>query len=111
MTAHPFSYAGERPGNRRKPPAAFGKGTLAVSLPSLDQAAFRRRLGRAVAVPAIALIVLALMLLALLVYLQGTMRRVSHSDEALAQASHLEQLLIERETSVRGYLVAAGPSF
>jgi PAS domain S-box-containing protein len=50
-----------------------GKGSLAVSLPSLDQAAFRRRLGAAIAVPVIALIVLAAGLLALIGYLQATL--------------------------------------
>jgi CHASE3 domain sensor protein len=87
------------------------KGKARVSLQSLDQAAFRRRLGIAVAVPVIALIALALVFLALLGYLQATMRWVSHSDEVLAQANRLERLLVDRESGMRGYLVTGSPSF
>jgi PAS domain S-box-containing protein len=88
-----------------------GKGPLAVSLPSLDQAAFRRRLGAAVAVPVIALIILALVFLALLGYLQATARWVGHSDQVLARANQLGQLLFDRETRLRGYLISGDPAF
>jgi PAS domain S-box-containing protein len=88
-----------------------GKGPLAVSLSPLDQAAFRRRLRAAVAVPVIALIALAVALLALIGYLQATARWVDHSDEVLAQATRLERLLVDREIGVRGYLVTRNATF
>jgi two-component system, cell cycle sensor histidine kinase and response regulator CckA len=82
-----------------------------VSLPSLDQVAFRRRLGAAVAIPVIALIVLASVFLVLIGYLQATMRWVSHSDEVLTRANQLERLLFDRETRLRGYLITEEPAF
>ena len=82
-----------------------------MSLQSLDQAAFRRRLGIAIAAPVIALIALALVFLALLGYLQATMRWVGHSDAVLAQANRLERLLVDRENDLRGYLITGSPSF
>jgi PAS domain S-box-containing protein len=84
--------------------------TRVVALPSLDQAAFRRRLGAVVAVPVIALITLALAFLALLSYLQASTRWVSHSDEVLLQAARLERLLIDRETGLRGYFITGSPA-
>jgi PAS domain S-box-containing protein len=82
-----------------------------VSLPSLDQAAFRRRLGAAVAVPVIALIVLAIIFLTLIGYLQMAAGWVSHSDEVLAQANRLEKLLVDRESGLRGYLIVGNSTF
>ncbi len=51
-----------------------------MSLQPLDQAAFRRRLGIAVAVPLIVLIALVLIFLVLLGYLQATVHWIERSD-------------------------------
>jgi two-component system, cell cycle sensor histidine kinase and response regulator CckA len=82
-----------------------------VSLPSLDQTTFQRRLGAALATPVLLLLLMCVVFLALIGYLQLTARWVTHSDEVLARANRLERLLVDRESGLRGYLVTGDPIF
>jgi signal transduction histidine kinase len=72
---------------------------------------FRRLLYSAVAVPLLLLLALALVLVLQLRSLLGAYDATARSDERLQQIERVRQLLVDRETGLRGYLLAGEPRF
>lgn len=72
---------------------------------------FRRLLYSAIAVPLLLLLALALVLFLQLSSLLEAYRATAHSDATLQQAERVRQLLVDRETGLRGYLLAGAPQF
>jgi signal transduction histidine kinase len=72
---------------------------------------FRRALARAVAVPFILLAALALALALGVTSLVRSARLTERSDQVLTQSARLRELLVDRETSLRGYLLSGNDTF
>src|SRR5215471_10159811 len=75
----------------------------------IHQKLFRPLLLRAMILPALVLVLLAAGLLWQIRRLQTLNQVVDRSDEVIASAYLTEELLIERETAYRGYLLTANP--
>jgi signal transduction histidine kinase len=72
---------------------------------------FRRALARAVAVPFVLLAALALALALGVTSLVRSARLTERSDQVLTQSSRLRELLVDRETALRGYLLSENDAF
>ena len=72
---------------------------------------FRRLLTRAFLVPAILLALLAVALGGGVALLVRQARLTQRSDQVLAHSARLRELLVDRETGLRGYLLSGDPSF
>src|SRR5215472_9952266 len=72
---------------------------------------FRRLLTRAFLIPAILLAVLAVALGGGVTLLVRQARLTQRSDLVLTQAARLRELLVDRETGLRGYLLSGDRSF
>lgn len=72
---------------------------------------FRRVLVRAVAAPALLLAALTFVLTGEVASLLEADRAARRSDAVLADAVRVRQLLVDRETGVRGFLLTAEPAF
>ncbi len=75
----------------------------------IHQKLFRPLLLRAMLLPALVLILLTAGLLWQIHRLQTLNRVVDHSDEVIAAAYSAEELLVERESAYRGFLLTANP--
>jgi len=82
----------------------------ASSLPPPSEP-FRRLLARAVLVPFLLLAVLAAALAVGVTTLVRSARLTAGSDQVLAQAARLRELLVDRETALRGYLLSGNEGF
>ena len=74
-------------------------------------ASFRRLLARAVLVPFVLLAALALALALGVTTLVRSARLTERSDQVLTQSSRLRELLVDRETALRGYLLSGNDTF
>src|SRR5215475_13102569 len=74
-------------------------------------AEFRRLLSRAVRTPVLLLSGLALFLGVGVTLLVNQARRTERSDQVLAETARLRELLVDRETGLRGYLLSGDRSF
>jgi signal transduction histidine kinase len=74
-------------------------------------ASFRRLLARAVLVPFILLAALAVALALGVTTLVRSARLTERSDHVLTQSSRLRELLVDRETALRGYLLSGNDAF
>jgi PAS domain S-box-containing protein len=72
---------------------------------------FRRTLARAIALPIFLLVVLALIFLWQLNSLLDAAQWVDHTDRVIAQAHRVQELLIDQETGLRGYLITGQQDF
>jgi len=72
---------------------------------------FRRLLTRAVLIPAILLTLLALALGGGVALLVHQARLTQRSDQVLASLARLRELLVDRETALRGYLLSGDRTF
>jgi len=72
---------------------------------------FRRLLTRAFLIPAILLTLLALALGGGVALLDHQARLTQRSDQVLAHLARLRELLVDRETALRGYLLSGDRSF
>ncbi len=72
---------------------------------------FRRLLARAVLVPFILLAALAVALALGVTTLVRSARLTERSDQVLTLASRLRELLVDRETALRGYLLSGNDAF
>ena len=72
---------------------------------------FRRLLARAVLVPFVLLAALALALALGVTSLVRSARLTERSDHVLTQSSRLRELLVDRETALRGYLLSGNDAF
>ena len=79
--------------------------------PETSSEPFRRALARAVAVPFILLAALALALALGVTSLVRSARLTERSDQVLTQSSRLRELLVDRETALRGYLLSENDAF
>jgi signal transduction histidine kinase len=79
--------------------------------PETSSEPFRRALARAVAVPFILLAALALALALGVTSLVRSARLTERSDQVLTQCSRLRELLVDRETALRGYLLSGNAAF
>ncbi len=76
-----------------------------------ESAEFRRLLTRAFLVPAILLALLAVALGGGVALLVRQARLTQRSDQVLAHTARLRELLVDRETGLRGYLLSGDPAF
>src|SRR5271169_4894723 len=67
---------------------------------------FRRLLARAVLVPFVLLAALAVALALGVTTLVRSARLTERSDQVLTESSRLRELLVDRETALRGYLLS-----
>ncbi len=74
-------------------------------------ASFRRLLARAVLVPFVLLAALALALALGVTSLVRSARLTERSDQVLTQSARLRELLVDRETALRGYLLSGNDAF
>jgi signal transduction histidine kinase len=72
---------------------------------------FRRLLGRAVLIPFVLLAALALALALGVTTLVRSARLTERSDQVLTLGARLRELLVDRETALRGYLLSGNDSF
>jgi PAS domain S-box-containing protein len=77
----------------------------------LEVVAYRRLLGRLLALPIVALGLLALTLAYGFQQVQRSARRVDHSDRVIAHANNLAKLMVDEETGLRGFLLTHDPTF
>ncbi len=77
----------------------------------LDERGFHRVLRRATVALSLALSLPTLALLSLVLILLHAGERVNHTDEVIAQANVLNQLLVEMQTSFRGYRLSNDESY
>lgn len=77
----------------------------------ITQVAFRRRLISAIALPIILLLLLSGVSIWQITRLLSAMRWVDHTDRVIGQANHLQKLLLDIETGVRGYQITGIPEF
>src|SRR3954447_20453123 len=82
-----------------------------MTQPWLDQPHVRRTLTRMIALPVILVTILAVVFLGQITYLLSTTQSVDHTDNVIAHADHLQKLLVDMETGLRGYLVTGSPVF
>ncbi|WP_211194364.1 sensor histidine kinase [Pyxidicoccus fallax] len=80
-------------------------------MPRLDPQRFRHILLRSVAMPAMLLTLLAGLLFWEVRQLLQADEAADRSDAVLAEATRVRQLLIDRETGLRGYLLTHDPAF
>jgi PAS domain S-box-containing protein len=80
-------------------------------LTAVDAHQFRGLLTRTIALPLVIMLCLIGGLLGQTQVLLGETGRVDHSDTVIAQAHTIQQLLIDLETGVRGYLLTGNPTF
>ena len=76
-----------------------------------DQAAFRRTLTRSLILPLALLLALAIIFLWQVNSLLRATQLVDRTDQALAQAHLVRELLLDQETGLRGYLIAGEQDF
>jgi signal transduction histidine kinase len=72
---------------------------------------FRRLLARAVLVPFVLLAALAVALALGVTTLVRSARLTERSDQVLTQSARLRELLVDRETALRGYLLSGNDTF
>ncbi len=77
----------------------------------MDQKEFKRILARAVVLPLLLMAVVAAVLLWQISGLLTSTRWVEHTDRVIAEAHETQKLLIDMETSMRGYLITGNPVF
>jgi len=82
-----------------------------MEVPQIDQPQFRRALARAIIFPLIALLLFVTILLWQLEDMLAASILVDHSDEAIAQAHATQNLLVDMETGLRGYLITGERDF
>jgi signal transduction histidine kinase len=90
----------------------MGRCRMADSAPTEKPSeSFRRLLARAVLVPFILLAALALALALGVTTLVRSARLTERSDQVLTQSARLRELLVDRETALRGYLLSGNDTF
>jgi PAS domain S-box-containing protein len=83
-----------------------------ITPPRLDETAlFRRTLARAISLPIFLLILLALIFLWQLNSLLDAAQWVDHTDQVITQAHAIQELLIDQETGLRGYVITGEQDF
>jgi len=82
-----------------------------MEVPQIDQLHFKRALARAIVFPLIALLLFAGVLLWQLENMLAAASLVDHSDEVIAQAHAMQNLLVDMETGLRGYAITGERDF
>jgi PAS domain S-box-containing protein len=75
------------------------------------QKPFRRRLNRAFALPVLVLAIVAFALFAAVARLDSDMQWVDHTDRVVSLARHVQRLMLDTESGMRGYLLTGDSSF
>jgi PAS domain S-box-containing protein len=78
---------------------------------AISPRAFRRILAQIALLPAVLLAILVLIFLLQLGSLVRAARLVSHTDQVLRQVGTIEELLLDQQLSLRGYLVTGEPAY
>ncbi|NML32776.1 response regulator [Paraburkholderia antibiotica] len=82
-----------------------------TAAPAVDQLRFRRILRRNLALPlGVGLVTMALFV-GLIAYLVSTMNWAEHSERVIGNANEMLRLAVDRESSMRGFLITADESF
>jgi serine phosphatase RsbU (regulator of sigma subunit)/CHASE3 domain sensor protein len=76
-----------------------------------SERAFTRNLRKNSYSPALSLFLLVAILVSILAYLLYTMTWVDHTDRVIEQALSTEKILLDLQTSIRGYALSGDPSF
>jgi len=79
-------------------------------LNTLEYSKFKSLLRRVIAIPLVIMAVLAGLLLWETIDLNKSLRSVDHTDQVLDQTGHLLKMLVDIETSMRGYLATGDES-
>ena len=82
-----------------------------IDATSTESRDFQRILTRNVALPLAAGLVGAVLFVFLIYYLLGTIGKVEHTDQVLRRAAILQKLTVDKETSMRGFLIAGEEAF
>ncbi len=82
-----------------------------MELPRIDQLRFKRALTWAITLPLIALLLFVSVLLWQLEDMLAASRLVDHTDQAISQAHVTQNLLVDMETGLRGYLITGERNF
>src|ERR1700733_4825234 len=78
---------------------------------AVDQDQFRRIIRRNIALPlAVGLLTVAVFV-ALIAYLVSTMNWAEHSERVIGEANEMLRLAVDRESSMRGFLISGDESF
>jgi signal transduction histidine kinase/ActR/RegA family two-component response regulator len=88
-----------------------GPGNSFTEAGEISQREVRRRLIIAIGLPVALLAVLAAVFLGLIGYLRAAAAWVDHSDQVLTESQHLQTLLLDQETGLRGYLLTGDAEF
>lgn len=75
------------------------------SLTEKDRQLFSRLRERASAFPFLILLVFGGILIGILMYARSVTEWVDHTDQVIGQAVRCEQLIVDAETRIRGYLL------
>lgn len=78
---------------------------------ALAQTRFRRRLTRAIVLPIVLLLFLSSIFIWQTTQLVSALRWVDHTNQVISQANYTQKLLLDRETGLRGYLLAGRQNF
>ncbi|OLL28554.1 two-component system sensor histidine kinase/response regulator [Burkholderia sp. SRS-W-2-2016] len=82
-----------------------------TAAPAVDQLRFRRILRRNLALPlGVGLVTMALFV-GLIAYLVSTLSWAEHSERVIGNANEMLRLAVDRESSMRGFLITADESF
>mgnify|MGYP001552298641 CR=1 FL=1 len=80
-------------------------------LAAVDQNSFRRIIRRNIALPLAMGLVTAAVFVALIAYLVSTMSWAEHSERVIGEANEMLRLAVDRESSMRGFLISGDESF
>ncbi len=75
------------------------------------QKPFRSRLNRAFALPVLVIAIVAFALFAAVARLEADMEWVDHTDRVISLARHVQRLMLDTESGMRGYLLTGDSSF
>ncbi|WP_228981819.1 response regulator [Paraburkholderia gardini] len=80
-------------------------------LDAVDQNSFRRIIRRNIALPLAIGLLTAAVFVALIAYLVSTMSWAEHSERVIGEANEMLRLAVDRESSLRGFLISGDESF
>ncbi|MBN3728682.1 CHASE3 domain-containing protein, partial [Burkholderia sp. Ac-20379] len=78
---------------------------------ALDQSTFRKIIQRNIALPLVMGLVTVAVFIGLVLYLTSTMSWVEHSERVIGNANEMMRLAVERQSSMRGYLITGDERF
>ncbi|MFC0399780.1 response regulator [Paraburkholderia rhizosphaerae] len=90
---------------------ADGKPDRAAAVATVDRTHFRRIIRRNIALPLTVGFAMIAVFVALIAYLVSTVNWVEHSERVIGDANELMRLAVDRESSLRGFLLTGDDAF